>query len=89
MAEIVTLEEFRSFASKVFEDLEEIKAGKSGETKNRWLKSGDVKSLLGVSHGKLQDLRDRGIIPFTKLGGLILYDRKEIEKLLINKGQSK
>lgn len=86
MAEIVTLEKFNDFESRIFKELEELK--QTSITENRWLKSGDVKNLLGISHGKLQDLRDRGLIPFTKLGGVIFYDKKEIEKMLL-KGMNK
>lgn len=81
MAEIVTLEKFNDFENRIFKELEELK--QTSTTENRWLKSNDVKDLLGISHGKLQDLRDRGLIPFTKLGGLIFHDRQEIEKMLL------
>lgn len=86
MAEIVTLEKFNDFEDRIFKELEELK--QTSTTENRWIKSNDVKELLGISHGKLQDLRDRGLIPFTKLGGVIFYDRIEIEKALL-KGMKK
>lgn len=81
MAEIVTLEKFNDFEDRIFKELEGLK--QNSKTESRWLKSNDVKDLLGISHGKLQDLRDRGLIPFTKLGGVIFYDRNEIEKMLL------
>lgn len=81
MAEIVTLEKFNDFEDRIFKELKELKQSTTSD--NRWLKSGDVKEMLGISHGKLQDMRDRGMIPFTKLGGVIFYDRIEIEKLLL------
>lgn len=86
MAEIVTLEKFNDFENRIFKELEGLK--QNSTTESRWLKSNDVKELLGISHGKLQDLRDRGLIPFTKLGGVIFYDRNEIEKMLL-KGMNK
>ena len=81
MAEIVTLEKFNDFEDRIFKELEGLK--QNSTTESRWLKSNDVKELLGISHGKLQDLRDRGLIPFTKIGGVIFYDRNEIEKMLL------
>ncbi len=87
MAEIVTLEKFNDFENRIFKELQELKDS-SYSSENRWLKSNDVKELLDISHGKLQDLRDRGLIPFTKLGGVIFYDRIEIEKTLL-KGMNK
>lgn len=81
MAEIITKEDFQLFEEKIFKELEGLKQV-SSDVSNRWLKSGDVKAMLGISHGTLQDLRDRGLIPFTKLGGVIFYDRMELEKVL-------
>lgn len=87
MAEIVTLEKFNDFEDRIFKELEGFK--QNSTTESRWLKSNDVKELLGISHGKLQDLRDRGLIPFTKLGGVIFYDRNEIEKMLLKNMKKK
>lgn len=87
MAEIVTLDKFNDFENRIFKELQELRDS-SYSNEDRWLKSNDVKELLGISHGKLQDLRDRGLIPFTKLGGVIFYDRIEIEKTLL-KGMNK
>lgn len=81
MAEIITLEKFNDFENRIFKELEQLKQTSSND--NRWLKSTDVKELLGISHGKLQDMRDRGLIPYTKLGGVIFYDRKLIEQILL------
>ena len=38
--------------------------------------------MLQISAGKLQYLRDKKVIPFTKLGGVTYYDAVEIEKLM-------
>lgn len=89
MAEIITVQRFQDFEDRIFKELEELKQSSIIANSNRWLKSGDVKQMLSISHGKLQDLRDRGVIPFTKLGGVIFYDRREIEKLLLKGMQEK
>jgi len=43
-----------------------------------------VKKLLGISPGTLQNLRINGTLPFTKIGGVILYDYEDIQKMLSN-----
>ena len=48
----------------------------------RWLKSTDVKKILGISHGFLQALRDDGILPFIKIGGSIYYDYQDIIQMM-------
>jgi hypothetical protein len=50
----------------------------SGQPGKKWLKSNEVKKLLGISHGFLQSLRDNGVLPFTKIGGSIYYDYEDI-----------
>jgi hypothetical protein len=53
----------------------------TGIAQKKWLKSSEVQELLGLSSSGLQNLRVRGTIPFTKLGGVIYYDYQEILKL--------
>ena len=56
--------------------------GHMNKTVKRWLKSSDVRKMLGISSGTLQTLRNNGKIPFTKVGGLIYYDAAEINQIL-------
>lgn len=44
----------------------------------RWLKSHQVQRLLGISPGTLQTLRLNGTIPFSKVGGVLLYSYEDI-----------
>lgn len=48
----------------------------------KWLKSPDVRKLLNISAGTLQNLRVNKTIPFTKIGGVIFYDSDDIQKML-------
>ena len=54
----------------------------TGSAQKKWLKSNEVMELLGLSSSGLQNLRIKGTIPFTKLGGVIYYDYQEIMNLL-------
>ena len=47
-----------------------------------WLKSHEVRRLLKISHGTLQHLRDSGKLKFSKVGGIMFYDVKEIEAMM-------
>lgn len=42
----------------------------------------ELSKKLKVSRSSLQDYRDKGRIPYIKLGGKILYRASDIEKLL-------
>lgn len=40
--------------------------------------------LLQISPGTLQNLRIKGTLPYTKVGGIIFYDSEEIQKVMDN-----
>jgi len=80
-------------------DLEQLKADladmikqllKSGSPirEKPWLKSHEVRELLGISNGKLLTLRANGIIPFTRIGNVIYYKAEDIQELF-NKQKSR
>lgn len=81
-ASVITSEDLREFKMELLEDLKEILQTKSSETTKKWLKSNEVKALLDVSPGTLQNLRINGTLPYTKLGGTIFYDAEEIQRVL-------
>jgi hypothetical protein len=47
-----------------------------------FLKSYQVKDILKISSGTLQNLRVNGTLPFTKIGGTILYSSDAIQKII-------
>lgn len=47
-----------------------------------WLRSAQVRRILNISPGTLQNLRIRGKIRFTKLGGSFFYKLSDIEMAL-------
>ncbi|MBI1837751.1 MAG: helix-turn-helix domain-containing protein [Flavobacteriia bacterium] len=87
-ANIITTEDLEQFKVELFSELKMLieSNGNGSEPKEpnqpRWLKSYQVQRLLGISPGTLQTLRINGTIPFTKLGGTILYNQDEIHKLI-------
>lgn len=44
----------------------------------------EVAHLLKVSRRTLQDYRNNGILPYTQVGGKILYRTSDIERTLMN-----
>ncbi len=45
---------------------------------NNWLKSSDVRKMLGISAGTLQTLRINGSLPYTKLNGTLYYSYDDV-----------
>lgn len=55
----------------------------------KWVRSKDVREMLGISDSTLQTMRIKGTIPAYKLGSTWFYREDEIiEALLANKNQN-
>lgn len=81
-ATFVTTDDLRDLKIELLEQIKELLTNEGGHTSKRWLKSGEVRSLLGISPGTLQNLRINGTIPYTKIGGVLYYDQKQINEVL-------
>ena len=77
-ATIITTEDLREFKMELLDGIKELFNNQTGHTSKRWLKSPEVRELLGISPGTLQNLRINGTLPYTKVGGVLYYDYKEI-----------
>ncbi|RFZ89938.1 DNA-binding protein [Mucilaginibacter conchicola] len=82
--EIITKEDLEDFRIKLLEDIRAIIGNKAPET-GKLLKSYQVKNLLKISSGTLQNLRVNGTLPFSKVGGIIYYKYDDIAKILNGK----
>ncbi len=80
--DIITTEDLRAFKAELLEEIERIIKGTNGQPTKKWLKSQEVRKLLGISPGTLQNLRVNGTLPYTKVGGVIFYDFQDIQKML-------
>ena len=83
--EIVTKEDLQAFRIQLLNDLKELMAQQGQPVEKKWLKSAEVRKLLSLSAGKLQNLRITGKLPFSKIGG-VLYYRYDVENLLNKEG---
>jgi hypothetical protein len=79
--QIITIEDLNEFRNLLLNDLKEIINSKPQQTK-QWLKSYEVRKLLNISPGTLQNLRINGTLSYTKIGGIMYYNHADIDKLL-------
>jgi len=79
--EVITREDLNDFRQLLLKDIKEL-LGSSATQSKKWLKSPEVRKLLDISPGTLQNLRLNGTLAYTKIGGTIYYDNTDIEKLL-------
>lgn len=79
--EVITKEDLQQFRHQLLDDIKSILGEKPQEQKE-WLKSFEVRKLLKISPGTLQNLRINGTLSYTKIGSIIYYNYQDIEKLL-------
>lgn len=79
--EVITREDLIEFRNLLLNDLKEIIHSKPQQVK-QWLKSNEVRKLLNISPGTLQNLRINGTLSYTKIGGIMYYNHSDIEKVL-------
>ena len=84
--EIITKQDLAQFKTELLDDIKEIiNSGETTQAPRKWLKSYEVKKMLGISPGTLQNLRINGTLTYTKIGGLIFYCYDDIVKLMDGK----
>jgi hypothetical protein len=79
--EVITKEDLQVFRLQLINDIRDIVQQKQPPTKE-WLRSSEVKKLLKISAGTLQNLRITGKLKSSKIGGIHFYKYSELETLL-------
>ena len=89
---ILTIEDLQDFKKELLQELKSLFPNSQSAQNKKWLKSKEVRKMLSISPGTLQNLRINGTIPYSKMGGVIYYDNDEILRILqkntINNGLS-
>lgn len=82
--ELITREDLESFKRELLEEIRRYSPyiRKSGKEPKEWLKSYEVRKLMGISPGTLQNLRVNGTLPYTKIGGLMFYRYDDVSKMM-------
>jgi hypothetical protein len=78
--QVVTKRDLLNFGNAL---LHEIQSGKpAAEQPAQWLKSSEVRKLLKISPGTLQNLRINGTLNFSRIGGILYYKYEDLKKLM-------
>jgi len=79
--EIITKDDLREFKSELLTEIRQLMQPGQSESK-KWLKSNEVRKLLNISPGTLQNLRINSTLNYTRIGSIIYYRQEDINKLL-------
>ena len=87
-AQILTSDDLQDFKIELLDDIKRLLKEISGQPVKKWLKSYEVRKILNISPGTLQNLRINGTLPYTKIGGVIYYDYSDIPEMLQSRKHS-
>lgn len=80
--DIITMEDLQQFKEDFLQEMKGIIGqGKESQDK-RWLRSSEVRKMLNISPGTLQNLRINGTLPFRKIGGSMFYSKSVIDQIM-------
>ena len=80
IANVVTMEDLERFKKELLDEIKTLLSN-SAPIKKQWLKSPDVREMLGISATTLQTLRINGTLSYTKIGGTLYYEYAEVVKV--------
>ena len=89
---VITKEDLEEFKNDLLEEMEKIikthksKPGQQSFGQNpkdkRWMKATEARKLLSISQGTFHKLKINGIIPYSRIGKVCLFDYDEIVKII-------
>lgn len=78
--QLITKKDLLNFSKLLFETIKQVNVDKPEPP--QWLKSSEVRKLLKISPGTLQNLRINGTLQYNRVGGIIFYKYADIQKML-------
>lgn len=78
---LVAVDDLENLKEELLVNMRQILAVKSEQPIKKWHKVSEARKLLGFSPGKLQVVRNSGLLTFSKIGGNIYYDRDDLMDL--------
>lgn len=85
---IPTVRNIQLLLEPIYERLSNIEASLKNQKENskpqRYYRNSDLKSIFGLSPNTIIKYRETGILPFTRLGEVYLYEVSLIEAILRN-----
>jgi hypothetical protein len=72
----------QALKEELIQELRQLLLEQPPKPSRKWLKNKAVRDILGVSTGTLQSLRDKGILPFSRIGRHFYYDPADIDAVI-------
>jgi hypothetical protein len=82
LLDLITKTDLEEFKKDLFDELKKLNIGGPEKFQKKWLRSAEVRKVLGISPGTLQSLRANGVLSFTKVGSILYYRCEDLDKVL-------
>ena len=83
--ELLTIKDLNDFKVELLQELKQLLSNADLNKPKKILKSREVRAMLRISPGTLQNLRRNETLQYRKLGGIIYYCYEDVEKLMARK----
>ena len=80
--QLLTIGDLYDFRTLLLSDITEILKGHKSISTQQWLRSSEVRKMLHISPGTLQNMRINGSLRFSKVGGIVYYKYEDVVKML-------
>jgi hypothetical protein len=78
--QVASKKDLLTLSNLILTEIKDLISEKKPQTE--WLRSTEVRKLLKISPGTLQNLRINGTLKYNRVGGTIFYKYEDIEKML-------
>ena len=79
---LITRGDLEQFRVKLLADIKGLLSEVPPANRKTWLKGSEVRKLLGISAGSLQNLRSTGQLKSSKVGGVHFYRYEDIDNMM-------
>ena len=86
--QFITIGDLEKFKVELLKKIAKLKKSTSNQPNKKWLRSSEVRKLLNISPGTLQNLRINGLLPYTKIGGTMYYKSEDLDYMMTGKDSS-
>lgn len=80
--QLITIEDLETLKANLLDEIRKLLKEEPQRSDKKYLRSSEVRKMLGISSGTLQSLRVNGTVSYTRVGSLIFYNKEDIVKLL-------
>ncbi|MDB4920372.1 helix-turn-helix domain-containing protein [Mucilaginibacter sp.] len=83
--EIITKDDLEVFRKTLLNDIKLLLSANHNDDDKGWLRCSDVRKMLKISTGTVQNLRISGKLKSQKVGGIHYYKLTDIENMISGK----